>query len=172
MNGVPDSEAQKAMGARLQAIREALRLTQEDMAATMGVVTTALSAWESGRNQIDIVKLARSATRWGFTTDWVARGDLSGLRRDLADLVEAAMANERVPRRGRPPARPKGPDLPAGTPLRSARRGKPPDRPLAGDGIDRPDEVAWVSFWRGLDDAERDEALRALQISVDDPVRT
>lgn len=105
MSGVPDSEAQKAMGARLQAVREALGLTQEDMAKNMGVVVTTLSAWESGRNQIDIVKLARSATRWGFTTDWVARGDLSGMRRDLADAVEAILTRLPAPRRGRPPAR-------------------------------------------------------------------
>jgi transcriptional regulator with XRE-family HTH domain len=104
MSGEPDSEAQKAMGARLQAVREALDLTQDEMAKNMGVVVTTLSAWESGRNQIDIVKLARSATRWGFTTDWVARGDLSGLRKDVADKVEAILATGRRPRRGRRPA--------------------------------------------------------------------
>jgi transcriptional regulator with XRE-family HTH domain len=106
----PDSEAQKAMGARLKAVREALELTQEEMAAHMGVVITALSAWESGRNRIDIVKLARSAGRWGFTTDWIARGDLSGLRRDLADKVEAILARGPVPARGRPRGRAQEPD--------------------------------------------------------------
>jgi transcriptional regulator with XRE-family HTH domain len=107
MSGIPDSEAQKIMGTRLQIIREALGLTQEDMADKMGVVMTTMSAWENGRNQIDIVKLARAATRWGFTTDWVARGDLSGLRKDLADKVESIVANEPVPRRGRPSSRSK-----------------------------------------------------------------
>jgi transcriptional regulator with XRE-family HTH domain len=95
------------MGVRLQVIREALGLTQEDMAKNMGVVVTTLSAWESGRNQIDIVKLAKSATRWGFTTDWVARGDLSGLRKDLADKVETIVTKVPTPRRGRPPIRAK-----------------------------------------------------------------
>lgn len=130
MTGVPDSEAQKAMGMRLRAIREALGLTQEDMAAHMGVVITALSAWESGRNRIDIVKLARSAARWGFTTDWVARGDLSGLPRAIADRVEEIVRRGPVSRRGRPyarvieperapppviPIRPKGADPPQST---------------------------------------------------------
>jgi transcriptional regulator with XRE-family HTH domain len=115
MSGEPDSEAQKAMGSRLQAVREAIGLTQDDMAKNMGVVVTTLSAWESGRNQIDIVKLARSATRWGFTTDWVARGDLSGLRKDVAEKVEAILAMGPGPRRGRrraphPPAT--SPDTP------------------------------------------------------------
>lgn len=107
MSDIPDSEAQEIMGARLQIIREALGLTQEDMAEKMGVVMTTLSAWERGRNQIDIVKLAKSATRWGFTTDWVSRGDLSGLRKDLADKVEAIVAKEPIPRRGRPSGRSK-----------------------------------------------------------------
>ena len=106
MNGVPDSEAQSEMGARLQIIRQALGISQEEMAGKMGVVVTTLSAWESGRNQIDIVKLARSATRYGFTTDWVARGDLSGLRKDLADKVEAIVARGPGPRRGRPRGQP------------------------------------------------------------------
>jgi transcriptional regulator with XRE-family HTH domain len=147
MSGVPDSEAQKAMGARLAALREALGLTQEDMAAQMGVVTTALSAWESGRNQIDIVKLARSADRWGFTTDWVARGDLSGLRRNLADKVAAIIKNGPSPRRGRPPVR------------REA-----PIQPLASQPVDRMNKQAWNDLWDVMDDAERDEALRMLDI--------
>lgn len=97
-----DSGVQKAMGGRLRAVREALSLTQEDMAEYMGVVVTTLSAWESGRNQIDIVKLARSATRWGFTTDWITRGDLSGVRKDLADKIEAMITTGPARRRGRP----------------------------------------------------------------------
>lgn len=40
MSGTTDSEARKVMGMRLQAIREALDLTQEDMAKNMGVVVT------------------------------------------------------------------------------------------------------------------------------------
>lgn len=112
MNTVPDSEAQKAMGVRLQAVREALDLTQEEMAQTMGVVPTTLSGWEGGRNQIDIVKLAKAATRWGFTTDWVALGDLSGLRRDLADKVEIIVARGPALRRGRPRTQPKRPGAP------------------------------------------------------------
>ena len=37
MAGVPDSQAQKDMGARLRAVREALDLTQDDLCETMGV---------------------------------------------------------------------------------------------------------------------------------------
>jgi transcriptional regulator with XRE-family HTH domain len=99
------------MGARLQAIRQALGLSQEDMADHMGIAVSTLSAWEIGRNQIDIVKLAKAATRFGFTTDWVARGDLSGIRKSLADILEGMTTGDRSPR-GRPRGRPKGPEPP------------------------------------------------------------
>ena len=126
VSGIADSEAQKAMGARLQAIRQALGLSQEDMADHMGIAVSTLSAWEIGRNQIDIVKLAKAATRFGFTTDWVARGDLSGIRKDLADILEGMASGDRSPR-GRPRGRPKGPEPPAPygagrTPRKSGRR--------------------------------------------------
>ena len=127
MPGIPDSEAQKIMGSRLHVVRDALGLTQEDMAETMGVVVTTLSGWETGRNQIDIVKLAKAATRYGFTTDWVARGDMSGLRKDLADKIESMAKTEPPPRRGRPRAS-------------NAARSKAAVRPMtenpAGDGCD------------------------------------
>lgn len=131
MNGVPDSEVQRLMGARLKAIREALGLTQEQMATNMGVVVTTLSAWESGRNQIDIVKLAKSATRWGFTTDWVARGDFAGLRKDLADRLEALSEAEPAPRRGRPTGRHKERAPP--TPTTPGKERPPPRNPTVGE---------------------------------------
>jgi transcriptional regulator with XRE-family HTH domain len=56
--------------------------------------------------------------------------------------------------------------------LRPARSAKAPDGPLAGQIINSPDEQAWVAFWRGLDDEERVEALRKLQVSVREPVGT
>ena len=112
VSGIADSDAQKAMGARLQSIRQALGLSQEDMADHMGIAVSTLSAWEIGRNQMDIVKLAKAATRFGFTTDWVARGDLSGIRKDLADTLEGMAAADtrsaRGRRRGRPKAAPYG----------------------------------------------------------------
>lgn len=135
MSGEPDSEAQKAMGVRLQAAREALGLTQDDMAGHMGVGVSTLSAWEIGRNQIDIVKLAKSATRWGFTTDWVARGDMSGLRKDLADKIEAMIAAGPTPRR-RQRGRPTVKD-PRSTPPPQTAGPEPPSVPFPAGGSAR-----------------------------------
>lgn len=131
MSGTPDSEVQAVMGLRLRAVRDALGLTQQAMADNMGVVVTTLSAWESGRNQIDIVKLAKSATRWGFTTDWVARGDMSGLRKDLADKIDALTTKTRPSRKGRPAASDPSPKaLPS-------PKGLDPPRPIAGGNVNK-----------------------------------
>jgi transcriptional regulator with XRE-family HTH domain len=138
MAGVPDSQAQKDMGARLRAVREALDLNQDELCESMGVVVTTLSGWETGRNQIDIVKLAKAATRWGFTTDWVARGDLASLRRDLGDKVEAIIAKGNPQRRGRPQSRIQSSDPPATpTPPKDA----PPSRPRVGGSVAENEDI-------------------------------
>ena len=91
------------MGARLAAVRQALDLTQDALGEIMGVGATTVSGWESGRNQIDIVGLARASEVLGFSTDWVARGDLGGVRFDLAiKLQRVAALDIGRPQRGRP----------------------------------------------------------------------
>ena len=111
MPDVSDSDAQKAMGRRLRQVREALELSQREMAQVLGISTTGLSAWEGGRNQIDLIKLARAATRYRFTTDWIAIGDMSGIRRDLAEKLERVAARSLgAVKRGRPTNR-DGPGL-------------------------------------------------------------
>lgn len=103
------------MGARLRAIREVLDLTQDQVAEVAGVGLTTISGWESGRNKIDLVKLARIASYFSFTTDWVARGDLGGVRFDLAQRLQQRLRGEMAAqpaRRGRPPGPSKGEDAP------------------------------------------------------------
>ncbi len=97
---------QRAMGARLKAVRETLNLTQRIMGEIMGVGETTVSGWEVGRNQIDLLALARAARHCGFTTDWIALGDMSGLRFDLAVKLQnlLRLGDQPAPaRRGRPP---------------------------------------------------------------------
>ena len=131
MGRKPDSAAQRAMGSRLRAIREVFDLTQEALAEIAGVGLTTISGWESGRNKIDLVKLAKLAEFVGFTTDWVARGDYAGLRFDIAVKLQQRVRQELSAgpmRRGRPPAHPgAGDGMPAvrdapGTPAIPPRR--------------------------------------------------
>lgn len=129
MSKTPDTAAQRAMGVRLQSIREVLDLTQEQLADVAGVSVSTVSGWEVGRNQIDLVKLAKLAERFKFTTDWVALGDLSGLRFDLAMKLQARARNHMAaPKvtRGRPARKQHQDDTP---PLvRDADDGLPPPR--------------------------------------------
>ena len=113
------------MGQRLTVIRRALDLSQEELASKIGVAAAALSAWEVGRNQIDVVKLAKAARRYGFSTDWVTLGDISTLRRDLADKVEA------IVRLGvtRGPGRPRSAVAAPGSAKRPANGPKGPEPP-------------------------------------------
>jgi len=93
------------MGTRLKAVREAGGHTQDEFGKVCAVGVSTISGWESGRNQIDVIALARLADAFGFTTDWVARGDIAGLRFDLAVKLQAhirAAAGAVKPSRGRP----------------------------------------------------------------------
>jgi len=117
------------MGARLRAIREVLGLTQEEVAEVAGVGLTTISGWEGGRNKIDLVKLAKLADSLGFTTDWIARGDLGGLRFDLAQKLQQKLRRDLATptvRRGRPPGQPAPGDEP---PLVRDAESDPPPRP-------------------------------------------
>jgi transcriptional regulator with XRE-family HTH domain len=46
----------------------------------------------------------------------------------------------------------------------------PPGGPLTGEFIDRPDELAWIAFWRGLTQGERAAALKMLRVPEIDRV--
>ena len=95
--------ARREMGQRFKVLRLALGMTQLQISAALGVSCATISAWESGRNPIDLVILADAAERFGFTTDYVARGNCSGLSPALADkLFEGTLTLPPRTRRGRP----------------------------------------------------------------------
>ena len=92
----------RAMGDRLRRLREALGLTQEGLANELHVSTPAVSAWEIGRNEMSIARMARFASdRRLLILDYLAMGDLNGLRFDLATRIQTSERAES--------ARPSGP---------------------------------------------------------------
>lgn len=99
----PDAETRKAQGARLRRIREGLKLTQDDAADSCGISSSAWSAWELGRNTIKLVALSKAGRRFGFDANYISTGDMSGLRKSLADIL-LAMPDQPTPKRGRPKA--------------------------------------------------------------------
>jgi transcriptional regulator with XRE-family HTH domain len=124
----PESQSKREMGRRLKLVREAVGLSQSGLARDIGVAPVTVSAWENGRNQIDILKLASAARRHRFSTDWVILGELSSLPEDVADRLQAIETLATETGRGRPsrpPAfrrlRTPGPNSPTGKPRRAAR---------------------------------------------------
>jgi transcriptional regulator with XRE-family HTH domain len=128
----PKTEEQKAMGAGLRKVREALDLTQADFAEKAGVGTTTIQGWEAGRNQIDVVALAWLAKNFGFTMDYVGLADIGGLRVDLAKKIQARQRGKQTeamsPRMShRRRAKDENSDDPApDAPLKGRRKGAEP----------------------------------------------
>ena len=58
-----------AFGARLQALRRARGLTQEDLAAELNVSRQAVSKWESGRGYPEMEKILYICRRYGVSMD-------------------------------------------------------------------------------------------------------
>lgn len=105
MSDLADTEMQRAIGERLRRVRLAIGLTQAQIVAGFGITITGWSAWENGRNTPDLLMLAKVARRYGFDTNYIAFGDMAGLRKDLADKLLAAPEGAVVRRgRGRPSA--------------------------------------------------------------------
>jgi transcriptional regulator with XRE-family HTH domain len=114
-------ERQRLMGARLVALRNYYKLTQEQMAQNFGVGATTLQGWECGRNQIDATLLASCAMKMGFTTDWVLLGVVGSMpyamAQELQHRAKMALDAPQGEKRGR--GRPRksasiGPNLLAG----------------------------------------------------------
>jgi transcriptional regulator with XRE-family HTH domain len=140
MEHEPDSIAQKEMGRRLQLVRDALEVTQEDFAKAAGVGLSAISAWEGGRNKIDVVKLGKISKTYGFATDYIIKDEIEKLTFELAKKVQLQMglkASESTPRRGRPrtadaaPLPELAPDVPIRFPPPDPPR-PPPGPPVGG----------------------------------------
>lgn len=103
------SELQREQGFRLRLCRERRNLTQTALGEMMGVGSTTVQAWETGRNQIDVVALAWVVRDLGVTTDYIILGDLGGLTPDVAAQLQQAqrayLANPPKPRGPKPQAK-------------------------------------------------------------------
>lgn len=82
------TETLQEVAQRLRATRAALGLTQEQLAAEIGVTRTAYTNWEGGSALPDVLAMSRLAERFGATLDWIYRGDMSGLRLSLATRLQ------------------------------------------------------------------------------------
>jgi len=64
-----NNNARRAIGRRLRDAREAVNLTQQDVAEDVARSRQAISSWESGKTQPNLIELRMLAMLYGVTTD-------------------------------------------------------------------------------------------------------
>jgi transcriptional regulator with XRE-family HTH domain len=74
--------------ANLALLRRRRRLSQQVLAAELGVSRSALSAWENGTAEPSLEVLVGLATRWGIGLDRLVRQDLGALREHELAAIE------------------------------------------------------------------------------------
>lgn len=77
------------LGNQIHSLRKARNITQEDLAAELGVTAAAVSKWEKGYTLPDILMLCALADYFGVTTD-----ELLGRRAVKSQAVVAAQTEE------------------------------------------------------------------------------
>ena len=63
-----------SIGERIQALRKARGLSQEELAAQIGVSRQAVSKWEAGQSQPDLDKVISMSRFFGVSTDYLLMG--------------------------------------------------------------------------------------------------
>ena len=82
----------RAVGMRLAVTRHALEATQEEMAMKCG--HAGRSSWcnyENGHRVIPAAVAYRLCNAIGVSTDWIYRGRLNDVSRDLANKIQAEL---------------------------------------------------------------------------------
>lgn len=81
----------KQVGKRVEALRLALGVSsQADMADRLGVETGTYNHWTTGKALIPVPAAIRLCQISGATTDYIYRGDVSGLPMRLMTLLPAS----------------------------------------------------------------------------------
>jgi len=87
-----DGPDRKAIGERLRLTREAMRLQQNEFAERAGIAPTTYNQWEKGKNEPDVGYAIALCDAHHLTLDWIYRGDASGLKYELAELIKRLRA--------------------------------------------------------------------------------
>ncbi len=80
---------------RLKYAREALKITQDNMATSINVGRSTYSNWEYGMRLPDPLKIAKLTDMYGITLNWIYRGVLNDTPRDLADKIQEIQRNDK-----------------------------------------------------------------------------
>lgn len=83
-----------AVGERLAKTTAALQLLDGEIAKRAGVTKSAWSNYIHGIRPLDLDAAIRLCERTKITLDWIYRGDLSGVARELADKIDPPSNNK------------------------------------------------------------------------------
>lgn len=84
-----DDELKVATGQRLADTREALKMTQDQLAEILHITRSALANWEGGRGLPDAGRMVILRARFGVPLDWIYANAMAGLPNDLlAKILE------------------------------------------------------------------------------------
>lgn len=75
---VPD-RSDKDIGRRLAMVRTLAKLTQDEMAESLGVTQGTYSAWETGGRHLGLNSAHAICDVYDVTLDWLYRGHMGGL---------------------------------------------------------------------------------------------
>ncbi|MBQ2953325.1 MAG: NAD(P)H-dependent glycerol-3-phosphate dehydrogenase [Clostridia bacterium] len=86
----------QAIGASLAHMRRYYRITQDELAARLGVSRQAVSRWETGAGLPDVAQLMRLSKIYGVTVDDILRGNGAAVARHGTILADDAREPRRV----------------------------------------------------------------------------
>lgn len=130
-----------AAGRRLQAARESLPRTQQQLAEALGIERGRLAMWETGKNPIEAFTMLRLYREFQIPLDYIFAGVMRGLPADLEPVIRERLIRVGMPDPTQPPAG-WGPLLPATAaepairPLRPTTRRRAP----GGGALHEPDK--------------------------------
>ena len=120
-----------AAGRRLQAAREALPRTQEQLASALGIERGRLAMWETGKNPIEAFTMLRLFRQFQIPLDFIFAGVMRGLPADVEAEIRARLSRVGMPDPTQPPVG-SGPMMPtmATMPTSPQTAAEPLQRPL------------------------------------------
>lgn len=74
---------------RLRLTRDALRLTQRELAGAAGIATNTYGQWESGTRLIQPGAAVKLCDTHGLTLDWIYRGEPGDMPHKLVSAIRA-----------------------------------------------------------------------------------
>lgn len=87
MDKTPPNPRLKAIGDRLETLRQALDLSQTEFASRAGIAQNTYNQYAKGKNLIRLDFAERICDEYGVTLDWIYRGDTSSLPLNIANLI-------------------------------------------------------------------------------------